>query len=231
VKLAEIRRYPVKAMGGELLDDVEVERRGLAGDRWFAVRGDDGRIVAGSDSHRYRRGDDLFHIRAATTAEGVRVEGAAGSWLVGDPALEEALATVLDARVRVEAEGEVSHQDDSAVSLVGTASLDWCREHLGVDADVRRIRANLLVTTTEPFVEESWIGSGVRIGATELKVTSRTVRCRIIDIAQDGLAPEGRWLKGLGRTREVCIGVYADVVRPGRISVGDDVEVVKDSPA
>ena len=38
-------------------------------------------------------------------------------------------------------------QDAGQVSLVGTASLDWCREHLGVDADRRRIRPNLVVET------------------------------------------------------------------------------------
>ena len=60
--------------------------------------------------------------------------------------------------VRVLAEGATPHQDDGQVSLVGTASLDWCREHLGVDADRRRIRPNLVVDTSEPFVEETWTG-------------------------------------------------------------------------
>ena len=40
----------------------------------------------------------------------------------------------------------------------------------------------------------------------------------MIDIAQDGLAPEPGWLKALGRERELCLGMYAEVAgsRPRR---------------
>jgi uncharacterized protein YcbX len=37
-QVKEIRRYPVKSMGGELLDEVELLERGLPGDRAWAVR-------------------------------------------------------------------------------------------------------------------------------------------------------------------------------------------------
>jgi uncharacterized protein YcbX len=37
-QVKEIRRYPVKSMGGELLDEVELQERGLPGDRAWAVR-------------------------------------------------------------------------------------------------------------------------------------------------------------------------------------------------
>jgi uncharacterized protein YcbX len=37
-QVKEIRRYPVKSMGGEVLDEVELEERGLPGDRAWAVR-------------------------------------------------------------------------------------------------------------------------------------------------------------------------------------------------
>jgi uncharacterized protein YcbX len=37
-QVQEIRRYPVKSMGGEVLDEVELEERGLPGDRAWAVR-------------------------------------------------------------------------------------------------------------------------------------------------------------------------------------------------
>ncbi len=85
--------------------------------------------------------------------------GPGGEWSAGDPALDRALADVMGDPVRVLAEGVTPHQDDGQVSLVGTASLDWCREHLEVDADRRRIRPNLVVETSEPFVEETWSGT------------------------------------------------------------------------
>ena len=37
-QIKEIRRYPVKSMGGELLDEIELAKRGLPGDRVWAVR-------------------------------------------------------------------------------------------------------------------------------------------------------------------------------------------------
>ncbi len=74
--------------------------------------------------------------------------------------------------VRVLAESTTPYQDAGEVSLVGTASLDWCREHLGVDADRRRIRPNLVVDTSEPFVEETWTGV-LSVGTARLRVVRR----------------------------------------------------------
>ncbi len=229
MNVVEIHRYPVKAMAGESLEAVLVDRRGLQGDRWYAVVDDEGRFATGKNSRRFRRRDEIFEFRASTTEDGVRVEGRDGSWLAGDPALDEALGGHMGARVRVTPEGDVSHQDGASVSVVGTASLDWCREHLQVDADVRRLRTNLLVATTEPFVEETWAGTVIRVGDVELEVVERTERCRMIDIAQDSLGTQPGFLKALGRERDLCLGMYAGVRSAGRIGLGDAVDVVKDS--
>jgi uncharacterized protein len=225
VNVVAIRRHPVKAMAGESLGAVLVDGRGLEGDRWFAVVDEDGRLATGKDSRRFRRRDEVFEFRATTTVDGVRIEGHGGAWLVGEPMLDEALSGHMGARVRVTPEGDVSHQDGAPVSIVGTASLDWCRSQQGVDADVRRLRTNLVVETSEPFVEETWTGRQIRIGGAELAVVERTERCRMIDIAQDGLAPEPGWLKALGRDRELCLGVYAEVRSAGSVGLGDRVEV------
>jgi uncharacterized protein len=39
-----IWRYPVKSLGGERLTGVDVDVRGLASDRWWAVRDADGKF-------------------------------------------------------------------------------------------------------------------------------------------------------------------------------------------
>lgn len=228
--VVEIRRYPVKAMGGESLESVDLDARGLPADRWFAVTDGEGRLATGKSSHRFRRFDEVFEYAAAVVDDAVVVSGRAGTWRVGAE-LDRVLSAHLGAPVTVLPERDVPHQDDGQVSLVGTASLDWCREHLGVDADRRRIRPNLLVETTDPFVEETWGGATVCVGGAELRILQRIERCRMIDIAQEGLGPEGGWLKGLGRERDLFLGMYAEVVRPGRIALGDPVEVrpVKDS--
>jgi len=232
MNLAEIRRYPVKAMGGEAVQSVDVDSRGLVGDRWFSVVDADGRLATGKNSRRFRRYDEIFDYRAAMDGDEAQVVGPSGSWRVGDPELDRALSEHFGADVRVQRESGTPFKDDGQVSLVGTASLDWCRKHLGVDGDRRRIRPNLVVRTTEPFVEEGWGGATIRVGGVELTLVERIERCRMVDIAQEGLPEQAGWLKALGRDRDLCLGMYADVASVGSIAVGDPVDVVHmtDSP-
>ncbi|WP_445257871.1 MOSC domain-containing protein [Nocardioides aurantiacus] len=225
MRVTKLRRYPVKAMAGEALDTAEVDDRGLVGDRWYAVVDEDGRFASGKAGRRFRRRDEVLAHAASTTADGVRVSGPGGTWPVGDPALDVSLSELMGAPVRVLAEAGAPHQDAAAVSLVGTATLDWCREHLGVDGEVRRLRANLLVATDEPFVEEGWEGAEVEVGGVVLRVLERTVRCRMVDAAQDGLTEQPGFLTALGRERDASLGVYAEVRTPGTIRVGDPVSV------
>jgi uncharacterized protein YcbX len=224
-RLQEIRRYPVKSMGGESLDSVALERRGLVGDRAFAVVDAEGKLASGKHSQRFRRRDAVFEFAARTTADGVRVSGRDGDWAAPSEELDAVLGAAMGDPVSVLPETTTPHFDAGAVSLVGTASLSWCREHLGVDADRRRIRPNLVVETDEPFVEETW--AAVELGEVALSVVERIERCRMVDIAQEGLARDGRWLKALTETREMCLGVYLDVTRPGVVRRGAEIVVAR----
>jgi uncharacterized protein YcbX len=222
--VSEIRRYPVKSMAGESLPQVAVDERGLEGDRWYAVVDGDGKLASGKHSNRFRRRDAVFDFAARTTGDGVLVTGRGGAWLAGEATLDATLSDAMGDPVHVLAEAQTPHQDAGEVSLVGTASLDWCRAHLGVDADRRRIRPNLVVETGVPFVEETWSGE-LTVGTARLRVARRIERCRMVDIAQEGLPPEGGWLKALTDTREMCLAVYLDVVEPGTIRLGDEIGV------
>jgi uncharacterized protein len=223
VRVSALRRYPVKSMGGESPPTVVVDERGMQGDRWYAVTDGEGRLACGKNSRRFRRRDAVFAWAARTVDDGVVVRGPAGEWAVGDPALDLALSDAMGEEVRVLAETDAAfgHQDGGQVSLVGTASLAWCRDVLRVDADPRRLRVNVVVETDEPFEEESWIGAGLCIGGVVLRPVEQVERCRTIDLAQDGVPTTTPWLKALGSSRELCLGIYADVVTPGVLSVGD----------
>lgn len=221
----EIRRYPVKAMGGEALTSVEVDGRGLVGDRTLAVVDGDGKLATGKHSRRFRRRDEVFEFAARTAPAGVLVTGRGGEWPAPGDDVDHVLSEAMATPVRVLPETTTPYFDDGQVSLVGTASLDWCRRHLQVDADRRRIRPNLVVETDEPFVEESWSAS-VEVGGVTLRPVARIERCRMIDIAQEGLPREGRWLKSLTEARDLNLGIYLDVVRPGTVAVGDPVRAL-----
>jgi uncharacterized protein len=224
-RVTALRRYPVKSMGGESLESVVLDQRGVVGDRWFAVEDDEGHFASGKSSHRFRRRDAVFDFAASTDGDAVRVHGDGRQWTAGDAELDRVLSEAMAAAVRLLPEAEVPHQDAGAVSLVGTASLEWCREHLDVDADVRRIRPNVVLETTEPFVEETWVGARLALGDVTLSVVERIERCRMVDLAQDGVGTTAPLLKRLSAHRQMCLGVYADVVTPGRIGVGDEVRV------
>lgn len=224
ISVVQLRRYPVKAMAGERLREVEIDARGLAGDRGFAVVTEDGRFAAGKDTRRFRRMDGVFEYAARTLPDRIEVSGRGGVWRVGEPALDTALTALVQAPVRVLPENGVSHFDDSPVSLIGTATLEWVRRELRMDGDFRRLRANLLLETEEPFVEESWLGRSLRIGAVELRVTKPVTRCRVVNMAQDGVAEHQRLLKALA-PRDRKIAMYAEVVTPGVVREGDVVEV------
>ena len=236
-------------MAGESLNEVRLDVRGLELDRWFAVVDADGRFAAGKNSRRFRRKDAVFHYAAAVRGVDVVVRRAPAAadpadlaetmaptrrdpavdspdpamWTVADPALDAELSVAMDAPVRVLPEIDASHQDAGAVSLVGTASLQWLRTHLDVDAHPRRIRANIVVYTAVPFEEESWPGREITVGGAILQVVERIERCRVVDLAQDGVATRTPLLKTLGEHRDLCLGVYADVVRPGLVEIGDPI--------
>lgn len=223
MRVVALRRYPVKSMGGEALAAAAFDHRGLAGDRWHAVQDAAGRFASGKNTRRFRRYDGVFAYAAETTPTGVAVTRDDRRWDVGDPALDRELTGALGAVVGVRPEGRTPHQDMGAVSLVSTATLDWCARRWGVDADPRRLRVNVVLSSEEPFIEETWAGRELALGETVLRVAQRVPRCRMVDIDQDGVSANERWLEPLGRERELHLAMYADVTVPGVARLGDAV--------
>ena len=222
MEVVGLRRYPVKGMCGEDLETVAVNKRGLLWDRWYAVIDEQRRLASGKDSRRFRRRDAVFTYAATAAGDHVVVIRDGISWTAGDAELDRHLSDVMGDPVRVSPETRVPHQDDGAVSLVGTASLQWCAERWGDEPEPRRLRVNITVRTDEPFVEETWVGRVLTIGSARLHVITPTPRCRMIDIEQDGVRPATRWMRPLALARDLELGVYADVATPGEISVGDE---------
>ena len=96
--------------------------------------------------------------------------------------------------------------------------------------DVRRFRPNVVLS-----VDQLRPGDLVRCeGGVELRVSLPTPRCAVPGLEQPGVASAPELLRTIGSTRRVelpgrgsaaCFGVYADVVRPGRLSTGETVRV------
>jgi MOSC domain-containing protein YiiM len=67
------------------------------------------------------------------------------------------------------------------------------------------------------------VGRRLDIGTTTCEVISRTRRCGMTTAEQPGLRKDVGVLRSLARDRDLCLGVYARVVRPGEVAVGDGI--------
>lgn len=224
--LAQLFRYPVKSLRGEDLSHAEVEARGLVGDRQWALRDPDGKLGSGKSSRRFRQMDGLLDLRARYDGDTPVVAFPDGGELAGHgDAVDRALSAHVGRAVRLAREDDVAHHDDGPVHLVTTASLRHLGEALGEEADVRRFRPNLLVDTPglEGWVEDAWVGRELAVGEVRLRVVAPMPRCVMTTQAQDGLPHDPRVLRTVTARNDGNLGILAEVLRPGRLRVGDPV--------
>jgi uncharacterized protein YcbX len=174
-KVEELRRYPVKSMGGEMLSAVEVRSRGLEGDRVCAfIDEETGKVVTAKLPHRWR---DMLAFAATYGAERggeVRVAFPGGSILSADDgeALVEAVSAALGRRVRLSlerpAELLMDRASPEAVAELGSGAVvesivlpvgmgapeggffDYAPIHLIATASLDAIAADSLAGVAEP---------------------------------------------------------------------------------
>jgi uncharacterized protein YcbX len=89
--------------------------------------------------------------------------------------------------------------------------------------EVERLRPNLLVESKER--EEAWVGRRLVAGEVELEVAMPAPRCVMVCHEQPGLPKRPTLLREIARGHGLDVGVYARVVRPGRVRLGDRVAV------
>jgi uncharacterized protein len=104
------------------------------------------------------------------------------------------------------------------------------------NANLVRYRPNIVIGTPDRdgYTENDWLGSDLAIREVVLRVIARTPRCAVPTL-QHGtligtdpaalrvLAENNRVPAFDGRAPEPCAGVYAQVLRPGRIACDDPV--------
>jgi hypothetical protein len=95
--------------------------------------------------------------------------------------------------------------------------------------DVRRFRPNFLVSdvsSSEPFPEMQWRGKRLKIGEAILGVTVECPRCVMVTHGHEDLPKDPGVMRALVKEAGGNLGVYATVETPGRVSVGDSVELL-----
>lgn len=95
--------------------------------------------------------------------------------------------------------------------------------------DVRRFRPNFLLSvpdTEDRFPETAWPGHRLRIGGMTAEVTIDCMRCVMTTLPFDDLPKDPRIMRTLVREAKHCLGAYARVAEPGRVALGDPVELL-----
>ena len=220
-RVASLHRYPVKSMLGEDVSALELDARGVAGDRLWAVRTADGGLGSGKATRRFRDVPGLLELRAHGT-DPVRVLLPDGSAVPVDQAAA-AVSDHVGQPVTLVRETDVDHFDDGPVSLLGLASVHAVEAELGAAVDPGRFRANLVLDVPTAFAEDAWVGQRVRVGTCVLEVVMTSSRCRMVDAASADAPAQHGVLLATGRAHRAELGVIARVVAPGRVRVGDAV--------
>ncbi len=143
--------------------------------------------------------------------------------------LDDALSQRLGRAVRLERRAE-PYFDCARVHLLTTATLARLgMENPGSRFDPRRFRPNVLIDTPQAgaaFAEDTWVGRTVTLGdEVALRVTGPCPRCVMITLPQGDLDPDPDILRTATRLNEANVGVYAEVVRPGTLRLGDGVRL------
>ncbi|MGW6915987.1 MOSC domain-containing protein [Kitasatospora sp. NPDC054939] len=225
--IEQLWRYPVKSTGGEQLDSVEVEVRGLAGDRLYAVRDSAGKLGSGKNTRRFRRMDGLLRLssRLGRRLDGPELFDPLGRAVADPTAFLRAYLQRPD--VELAREDAVSHFDQLPVSVLTTATLDWVREAApSAVVDVRRFRPNVLLRTppgTPPFTEDGWFGrEGHSPSGIRLAFRRASERCAMTTAPQPGLPHAPEILKAVVHAHDGFLDALAEVSAPGRLTVGDE---------
>ena len=232
----ELARYPVKSMGGVATDSAFLGWHGLQGDRRFAFRRLEDK--SGFPWLSASRLPELLlyqpfgldenaeeptptHVR---TPEGVELA-------IGSAELQTSVAEKFGSAVELM---KLKHGifDDASVSVINLATIAAIGREAEQDLDTRRFRANIVIATesTEPFLEDGWIGGRLVFGDHEtgpiVNLTVRDPRCVMINFDPDTAQPDPRIMKAAVRLNDNNAGAYGNVARTGQLSVGQPVHLM-----
>jgi uncharacterized protein YcbX len=124
-------------------------------------------------------------------------------------------------------------REGGAVTLLSAASLDAMAEATGDGpVDPRRFRMLFGIAGVPAHAEDDWLRRHVRVGSATVMPIGNVGRCAVTTLDPetgrsdlDTLAALARYRGGTVTTEPLPFGVWARVLEPGRVAVGDNVVV------
>lgn len=212
VRVAELWRYPVKSLAGELLESADLMASGIRGDRVVHVRkGRDGRVITARTHPRLlslratlgEDGEPLINGEPwASPAAAAAVRGAAGDY---------AQLTRYDGLERFDVL-PLLVATDGALALLG--------------ADRRRLRPNIVLAGVDSLDERTWVGRRLRLGEAMIAVASVRRRCVMTTYDPQTQVQDRAVLQRIVTQFDGRIALDCAVVRGGHIVVGDQVTLL-----
>jgi uncharacterized protein YcbX len=252
--VARISIAPVKALALVFPPEVELARTGVIGDRRFWLCDAGGRLVNNKrygalalirPAWDEQGGELALAFPGGTVVSGVvelgeEVEATLyGAPVPSRPVLgpwDAALSEFVGEPVRLlwaHAGATDRGRAGGTVTLVSRASLRrlgaLCGQ--GGPLDGRRFRMLLELDGVDPHDEDGWIGRRLQIGGAEIRVRGDVGRCVVTSQNPDTGVTDVDTLGALadyrptGQDEPLPFGVYGEVLAPGRVRVGDSVNV------
>ncbi|HKG60795.1 MAG TPA: MOSC domain-containing protein [Pyrinomonadaceae bacterium] len=225
----ELVRYPVKSMAGVATSSAFLGWHGLQGDRRFAFR----RLNDKSDFPwlTASRLPELLLYQPHGLEEPTHVRTSEGLDLaIGSVELQNDVAEKFGSPLELM---KLKHGifDEASVSVINLATIAAIGREAGQELDTRRFRANIVIASdsTEPFLEDAWVGGRLVFGdeaGPMIDITMPDPRCVMINLDPDTAEQDPRVMKAAVRLNENNAGAYATVARTGQISIGQSVSLL-----
>jgi uncharacterized protein len=210
--VSEIWRYPVKSLKGERLNETEITKLGIPGDRQIAViRTINGRFLTSRSKPK------LLGLQGSINADGVpTINGHLWD-------LPEGLQLVLEAAGEPVTLRRISAPQafDVLPLLVAT---DGAARYLNIDH--RRLRPNILLADVPDLEERNWPGSVIAIGDVRIHAEKLRDRCVMTTFDPDTQAQDPSVLLRIVRELDGSTALDSSVIAEGMIRVGDQAHIV-----
>ena len=222
-----LHRWPVKSFRGEDHEALDLDARGVPGDRAHAVWLKGGkrataRLVPGLLRWSARYEDDVdgtIPLPRVTAPD-----GASYAW--DDPRLPAALTEDLGRDVDVVHDPAGMQDFPNSILVTFEATRRQLEAELDQPVDLRRFRTNVHVDAdAAPWAEAGWEGATLRIGDAELELLHPCLRCSIVARDPETNAKSPEVLKRLVREHGAVFGINARPRNAARIRVGDPVTI------